>query len=105
MILKLSVAQSDYVAVDIEVPFTPGSTRECFNVNLLSDDILEETEQLGLNLVQTEERMSFDPQTTVVNILNEGLYIHNSNWTDNRICSPLRRSSGDWAGERIVHCV
>jgi hypothetical protein len=100
-----ATAQSDYVAVDIEVPFTRGSTRECFNVNLLSDDILEETEQLGLNLVQTEERMSFDPQTTVVNILNEGLYIHNSNWTDNRICSPLRRSSGDWAGERIVHCV
>ena len=75
MVLKLSVAQSDYVAVDIEVPFTPGSTRECFNVNLLSDDILEETEQLGRTLVQTEERMRFDPQTTIVNILSNGLHI------------------------------
>ena len=48
-------------------------------MNLLSDDILEETEQLRLSLVQTEERMSFDPQTTIVNILDGGgLYIYNS---------------------------
>ena len=77
MILKLSIAQSDYVAVEIEVPFSPGSTRECFNVNLLPDNIVEETEQLRLSLVQTEERMSFDPQTTIVNIFDRGgLYIH-----------------------------
>ena len=58
------------------VVFEPGDTRQCFNVVLLSDDQLEDTEQFRLILQETEDNMGFDPPTTIVNILSDGWSIY-----------------------------
>ena len=58
--------------VNAMVVFTPGSDRACLpdpHVSLNSDSELEETEQLRLRLDTEEERVNFDPEITVVNIL------------------------------------
>ena len=57
--------------MNIDLTFEAGDTRVCFDVTTLTDDVLEDPEQLRLTLVQTEDRMTFDPRTTIVEILDD----------------------------------
>ena len=62
-------APGDYVGVDTELTFQPGDRRDCVTVTLNTDNVLEEVEQLRLRLDTDQDRLIFDPETTIVNVI------------------------------------
>lgn len=66
-----SSASDDFVAVSRDETFSAGDTSECFPVTLNRDEEVEVVEQFRLTLDTDEERVDFDPETTIVNIIDE----------------------------------
>ena len=65
----------DYQAIDSELVFGFDTERLCVSVNLGSDGILEDTEELQLSLASEEAAVILDPEKAVITILDtDGKY-------------------------------
>ena len=59
----------------MELIFQPGSPSECLRVTTASDSAIEqEEEQLRLRLYTDEDRVTFNPETTLINIIDDGKF-------------------------------
>ena len=61
---------SDYVAVNQPLTFSMDEDRQCFNVSLLDDDVLELPEDLLLDLESDDSMVILDPRQADV-IIND----------------------------------
>ena len=75
MLLHIIVDRLDYVGGPFSVTFGPGANdRQCIDISLLGDDIVEVTETFTAAIVISSEDSGFvqlgDPPTTLVNIID-----------------------------------
>ena len=61
----------DYTAVSVELTFSPGSPRNCQNIPIEDDDILEGTENLLASLTTSDPDVILAPDETEILILED----------------------------------
>ena len=60
----------DYVGISTELTFNPDRSRECVSIMLVSDSLLETTEELQVSLTTDEDQVTLNPDKTVISILD-----------------------------------
>ena len=69
-------AGSDYIAVNTVLTFSPADTRECVNVQILDDDVVENDEVINLNatLTMTNPLITIGGSATITILDEDGEY-------------------------------
>ena len=63
----------DYEAIDTELMFGFDIERQCVSISLVSDGVLEDTEEVQISLTSEETAVVLDPEKAVISILdNDG---------------------------------
>ncbi len=65
---SLNVETKDYESVMAQLLFGPGQVKQCVNITLLEDDILDGPEDFQANLSTSVDRVTLDPEMARVNI-------------------------------------
>ncbi len=70
----MTVEAKDYETVIAQQLFSPGQVRQCINIIILEDDILEGPEDFQTTLSTSVDRVTLDPELAIVNISdNDGM--------------------------------
>ncbi len=64
----MNVETKDYESVMAQLLFGPGQVKQCVNITILEDDILEGPEDFQTNLSTSVDRVTLDPEMATVNI-------------------------------------
>ncbi len=67
-VAPLTVEAKDYEAVIAQLLFSPGQIKECVNITILDDNILEGPEDFQTTLSRSVDRVTLDPEMAAINI-------------------------------------
>ena len=68
LVMFFIAAPADYVAATVQLVFRPGQERQCVNISIEDDDILERPEDFNVTLSTTVDRVTLDPDMATVTI-------------------------------------
>ena len=69
--LYLFSGGSDYIENNAQLIFSPGMTRQCFNVSIINDESFENVEEFFVNLTTTDPLVLLSPVFTTVAIMDD----------------------------------
>ncbi len=70
-VASLTVEAKDYETVMAQLLFSPGQDKQCVNITILEDDILEGAEDFRTTLSTSVDRVTLDPEMATVNIADD----------------------------------
>ncbi len=67
-VFSLTVEAKDYKSFMAQLLFAPGQVKQCVNITILEDDILEGPEDFQTTLSTSVDRVTLNPEMATVNI-------------------------------------
>ena len=69
-----SPGDSDFEVNIIKLTFSPSIRQDCFNTNIIDDDLYEYEEEFYVNITTADTQVVISPMTTVLRIIdNDGM--------------------------------
>ena len=84
--IPATVSSMDYMGLSTVLMFSACERRQCLNVTITEDLVLEETEYFNATLTRTgslDTRITLDPVNAVINIIDNDSKISSMNLVDN----------------------